>query len=766
MPRDTHVLLHTLSVATALAAALAFSGPSRASEISVVDSLYSSAEKAYGRGDFTAAAERYGAVLHRIEGLGSDSGFYIDEHRRRARFLMARSFEQAGQWDEAIKAYTSSLEDMSLLWDAVAMGLARCYAEQKDYEQTFTLLREVIDADERTTLYIPAVEQLADAHRAAGDYDVAVQWYRVLLADLSAYDDRARARLKIGLALAERGDDDAAAAALADVVNDFPRSQYAHDALEEGRRISRAFTDRYHQGLVLYNRSRYREAAEFFAYYLRHDSDGDFRSEATYFLGRSHQRMGSFGTAARDYEAVIAFGPSAEYFDLAWSKLVYCKRVTGRLKESLALCDEFAERYPERDGAAEVLWEKCRLLEENLQWQVAMDGFLDLAGRYPNSERAGDALFRADLCLFKMERYREADASFTNLSVGLQGEEAARALFWAGKSREAMGEPEAAGTRYREAMNASRDSYYGRRAREKLGLTYEQPAEEPDVMLPGATGLLGQPFRRISGLQGFAAWLAEWYDLVYVPGERIELVRMLRSDPSFKRADAFMALHMMTEAGRELSLLEDTYGSDPRMLDVLTGYYESVGQNKRAISMAEWILRMSPAESIGDAPAYLRRKICPVHFEGAVETECAERGVDRDLFYSLIRQESLFEPRAVSWVGARGLSQIMPGTGRWIARELGMRGFRTSDLFDPETNIEFGVYYLSLQLEDFDGDEMRALAAYNGGPENVSRWWAYGGGRDSDLFVEDIGYEQTSDYVRRVYLYREFYRELEGSAGR
>ncbi len=763
MPRSVHAFLNALISAMVLAASASAAVPSPASEISVVDSLYSSAETAYESGDFSMAAARYAATLEHIEGLGSDSGYYMDEHRRTARFLMARSLERAKRWDEAITAYTTSLEEMPLLWDAVSMGLARCYEEKKNYEHVFTLLRDVIDSGERTTLYIPAVEQLADAHRASGEYDVAVQWYRVLMNELPGYDDRARMQLKIGLTLADRGDDHAAAAAFAKAVDDFPRSRHAYDALDEGRRISRAFTDRYHQGLVLYNRNRFREAAEFFAYYLRHDSSGTFRSEATYFLGRSHQRMGSFGTAARDYEDVIAYGPSAEYFDLAWSKLAYCKRVTGRLDESLELCDEFSRTYPERDGAALVLWEKCRLLEENLHWQDAADAFLDLAERYPHSERAGDALFRACLCLYKMERYHEADSSFTDLSLGRRGEEAARALFWAGKSREALGESEAAATRYREAMNAAPDSYYGRRAHERLGITYARPPQQPDLEPPPVTGLLGQPFRRISGLQGFAAWLAEWYDLVYVPGERIQLVRMLRSDPTFRRADAFMALHMMTEAGRELSLLEDSFGSDPRMIDILVGYYESVGLNKRAISMAEWVLRMSPAASIGEAPSYLRRKICPIHFEGTVETECATRGVDPDLFYSLMRQESLFEPDAVSWVGARGLSQIMPDTGKWIARKLGVRGFRTSDLLDAETNIRFGVYYLSLQLEDFDGDVMRALAAYNGGPENVCRWWGYGGGRDSDVFVEDIGYEQTNDYVRRVYLYREFYRQLDGS---
>ncbi len=762
LQRRIRTALRVALAALITVAVFAAGEPARASEMSAVDSLYSSAERAYLNGDFSTAAARYALTLQRIETQGGAGGYYMAEHRRKAEFLMARSLERAEQWDEAIRAYTGSLEDASLLWDAIAMGLARCYVEKDRFDEAVTVLRDVVDAGERTTLYLPAVEQLADAHRAAGQYDVALQWYRVLLTQLAAYDDRARARLKIGLTLSARGDDGAAAAAFAQVVDEFPRSRFADDALEEGRRISRAFADRYHQGLVLYNRNRFREAAEFFTYYLRHDAEGEFRSQASYFQGRSHQRIGSYGTAAGDYEDVIACGPSAEYFDLAWSKLAYCRRVTGRLEESLGICDEFAQRYPEREGVAEVLWEKCRLLEENLRWQEAAEAFRDLAEQYPQSDRAGDALFRVGLCLFKLERYREADASFTDLSMGRQGEEAARAFFWAGKSREALGEAEAAATRYSEAMSADRDSYYGRRARSKLGIPYSSPAEEPDLVLPGASGLLGQPFRRISGLQGFAAWLAEWYDLVYLPGERIELVRLMRAAPAFQRADAFMALHMETEAGRELSLLEDAYGSDPRMLDILIGYYETTGLHKRAIRMAEWILQISPAESMSDAPAYLRRKICPTHFDAIVGAECEARGVDKGLVYSLIRQESLFEPGAVSWVGARGLSQIMPGTGQWIARRLGMRGFRTSDLLDPETNVKFGVYYLSLQLEDFDGDVMRALAAYNGGPESVCRWWEYGGGRDSDVFVEDIGYEQTSDYVRRVYLYDEFYKELDG----
>jgi soluble lytic murein transglycosylase len=185
-----------------------------------------------------------------------------------------------------------------------------------------------------------------------------------------------------------------------------------------------------------------------------------------------------------------------------------------------------------------------------------------------------------------------------------------------------------------------------------------------------------------------------------------------------------------------------------------------VGLHKRAILLAERILAISPAKDLSDAPIYLQKRICPVHFREIIERECAARSIDPYVEYSLIRQESLFEADAVSWVGARGLSQIMPATGSWVARRLGHRGFQNSHLFDPETNVRFGTEYLSVQLDEFDGDVMRALAAYNGGPEASERWWGYGGERDSDVFVEEIGYSQTIDYVRRVFRYSEVYREL------
>lgn len=261
-------------------------------------------------------------------------------------------------------------------------------------------------------------------------------------------------------------------------------------------------------------------------------------------------------------------------------------------------------------------------------------------------------------------------------------------------------------------------------------------------------------------MQDFAAWLAEWHDSVYVPGVSIALREQLSENPAFVRADLFLGLHMQGPAAQELSTLESAFASDPRMLDVLISYYERNGLNRRAIRFAERILSVSPARGLSDAPAYLKKRICPTHWREAVVGECSKQGVDPGLFFSLIRQESVFEPDVRSGPGARGLTQIMPPTARWIAKRLGYRNFEMSRLRDPETNIKFGVYYLAIQLEDFDGDVFRALAAYNAGPGNVERWWEFGGTEDPDVFFEDIGFAETRDYVERVYRYYQIYREI------
>lgn len=768
-PRPVRFLLHLRRMrahlkfaAPAALSALAVLGvrlDAAASWRSAADSLYAVAERSYAAGDYRGSASLYGRTVATITAHDGTADAYLAGMAARSRFLEARSLEHQERWDDAIAAYRDALTRLPAISDAVRVRLGRCYRERGDLETAVAVLREVLDDGSSTSFDLSALESLGDAYYDAEDGRSALHWYGSMLRGATDGEDLARAHYKIGLAHERRGDAGAARSSFATAVNEYPRSAAARDALKRGRADSRAFTDRYHQGLVVYNRGGMREAAEYFTYYLRHENGG-FEAEAAYFLGRCHQRTGNMRAAAGDYERVIGLGVEGEYTDLAWAKFAYCLRRLGKVSESLAAYDRYASLHPEREGTAHILWEKARLLEEERRWDEARDAFRALAEAYPSSDRAGDARFRAGLCLFKLGKYREAEAEFANLSASPQESRAARALYWAAKVQERFGRTDDAVERYRDAARLSRDSFYGRRSLERLSaLGYDRLAPAAGARgwasdLPG----LGLPWS--VERQDFAAWLADWHDRVYVPGVSIALREQLSENVAFVRADLFLGLHMPGPAAKELTALETAFASDPRMLDVLIGYYERGGQYRRAIRFAERILSVSPAEGLSDAPVYLRKRICPTHWRETVVRECGARGIDSGLVFSLIRQESLFEPDARSGPGASGLTQIMPPTARWIATRLGHRNFQLGRLRDPETNIAFGVYYLAVQLEDFDGDVFRALAAYNAGPGNVARWWKFGGTGDSDVFFEDIGFAETREYVERVYRYYQIYREI------
>ncbi|HEY8393925.1 MAG TPA: lytic transglycosylase domain-containing protein [Thermaerobacter sp.] len=153
----------------------------------------------------------------------------------------------------------------------------------------------------------------------------------------------------------------------------------------------------------------------------------------------------------------------------------------------------------------------------------------------------------------------------------------------------------------------------------------------------------------------------------------------------------------------------------------------------------------------------------PLPMRELIEREAAACGLDPLLIAAVARRESGFRPGAVSERGARGLMQVMPETGAWIAREIGLRDYSSEQLFDPAVNVRLGCWYLNYLLRRFDGDVVAALAAYNSGEGTVGEWirhgqWHPGQGAGA------IPYGETRHFVRNVLrdyrLYRLLYREL------
>ncbi|HEU5296803.1 MAG TPA: transglycosylase SLT domain-containing protein [Burkholderiaceae bacterium] len=138
----------------------------------------------------------------------------------------------------------------------------------------------------------------------------------------------------------------------------------------------------------------------------------------------------------------------------------------------------------------------------------------------------------------------------------------------------------------------------------------------------------------------------------------------------------------------------------------------------------------------------------PMPFRDIVLARSQETGLDPAYVFGLIRQESRFIPDARSNVGAAGLMQLMPNTARWVARKLAL-DYRPDQIIDPLVNVRLGTGYLKLVLEDFGGSQAMAAAAYNAGP-NRPRRWREGPAVEPAIWAENIPFNETRDYVRKV----------------
>jgi len=139
----------------------------------------------------------------------------------------------------------------------------------------------------------------------------------------------------------------------------------------------------------------------------------------------------------------------------------------------------------------------------------------------------------------------------------------------------------------------------------------------------------------------------------------------------------------------------------------------------------------------------------PMPLHDTVLRRSAAIGLDAAYVYGLMRQESRFIMDARSGVGASGLMQVMPATARWTAKKIGLNGFSVEQLNDKETNVAIGTAYLKLVLDDFGGSMPLAAAAYNAGPSR-SRNWRNGPVLEAAIWAENIPFNETRDYVKKV----------------
>lgn len=144
------------------------------------------------------------------------------------------------------------------------------------------------------------------------------------------------------------------------------------------------------------------------------------------------------------------------------------------------------------------------------------------------------------------------------------------------------------------------------------------------------------------------------------------------------------------------------------------------------------------------------RQLYPFPYRDTVTYNAAANNIDPFLLAALIKTESNFNPDATSPAGARGLLQIMPETGIWIAEQMGKTDFDPDQLYHPETSIIMGSWYLANLRNEFPGDQVQILAAYNAGRGNVNTWLENNYWTGEEITIDQIPFPETRHYIRKI----------------
>jgi peptidoglycan lytic transglycosylase len=164
--------------------------------------------------------------------------------------------------------------------------------------------------------------------------------------------------------------------------------------------------------------------------------------------------------------------------------------------------------------------------------------------------------------------------------------------------------------------------------------------------------------------------------------------------------------------------------------------------------------------SLDQAPVQFWKLAFPIPYRASIEQHSRTQSLDPFLIAALIRQESEFNPKAISYAKAYGLMQLLPGTGRDLARHLRIRRFTTAQLLTSERNLQLGTFYFHNLLTSYGGQTELALASYNAGPGRANIWRTWGPFREQAEFVEMVPFHQTRSYIQIILRNADIYRRL------
>ena len=660
-----------------------------------------------------------------------------DASARAAASALTRGVAElaAGRIDAALPLVSQPAADPELRGYQqyyLALALARGGRTDQARRAWDTLSAETLDGALGDAVRLRAGE----FDEATGDPAGALAHYEVLARGTTATPDDLL--LRLGRARLATGDRAGAVEAFTRLHEVYPLSDLAPAAaaqltdldgwapLEKG---SARFGQELKRAERLFAARRYAQARDAFESLLP-TSASDERELVSLRLAECDHYLKRFDSAR------TALGPwldrasrraEARFFHLT------ATRELGEHAEYVRLAEALVEEFPEDSWSEETLNNLAThyiLVDDDAS---ADQTFRKLARLFPAGRHAPRAAWKIGWNAYRQGRHAECAEVF-ELAAGAFPRSDYRPswIYWAGRSRDQLGDARIANRLYGIIVADYRNSYYGRNAERTL--TARQV--EPMVMAASVSAPVGAQ----DAVRTASARAAR-------PVSNAAVIRSLITHALYDDALA------------EVEWAQKSSGDTPALQATIGLIYSRKGDLRRGINALKRAYPQYLAAGGEALPPDALEVLFPVAYWNLIQKYAPPRGLDPYLVAALMAQESTFDAAIRSHANAIGLMQIVPSTGRRYARALKIPRFTAARLTDPEVNVRIGTAYFADLVERFGGVH-HALASYNAGPSPVSRWIAEKPGVARDEFIDDIPYPETQNYVKRILGTAEDYRRL------
>jgi len=654
----------------------------------------------------------------------------------KSQYILGDCYKKNNEWDKAIEIYKNLIPKDLLLPEFSHLFLAQTFQLNKNYQLSNDIFKKIIQDFPDSSIVLKAYYQIAQNYLKLNDFSSAVDYFTKTLEKTKDNQLKAEILLQLseifwqenkplesmnylyeilhkGYRMKRNSEPEEVFIRRfysikkydEEIIIPYPVKVKVADILFKYRKYIQAekfyneiinnFPEAsdieeiyYKRARTLYYKKEYRETINCCKEIIDKFSLNEVVIRAKYLLSNTFLTLGEIPIALNKYHEIIEKHSQSYYARQSYLRIAECYFRLKENEKAISMWQELNTKYPNSYEAMISLWKAARYYDNEENYTFALNAYRELVERFSKSSRGDDA------------------------------------NYWMAKTLQKLGLKEKADTAYKELILNYPLSYYTEKVLENRS--------ELNTSFP----FLNFKEKKLKEIEKF---LSEFSTI----NDRSKLLLL--------KAELFKEISFFEEAIIEL---QEALDNDPGNISILFKLSDTYKENEdyyNSLYFAEIIFSyLVEKQEWEEMPLELWENLYPDYYSHLIEDYAQKYEIDPLVVLAIIREESRFNPWNESVVGARGLMQIMLSTGEWIAEKINLINYNDEMLFSPEVNIDLGCWYIQYLNERFSDDLILALSGYNAGPGTTSRWLEKYNISDPDNFIENIPYDETRGYIKKV----------------